>query len=130
MIRDALDNRKFRILFGLFVGFPATLLFLVLSVYGYIFGIIAIRERDLLSGALAFSTVLGTAGVIGAWLRLLKQSNRISVRRKLFIRISLLCGVAASLILLAITIWAETFIPLGLPLVALIGAGLLFYVGT
>lgn len=130
MIRDALDNRKFRILFGLFVGFPATLLLLVLSVYGYIFGIIAIREQDLLSAAFAFSTLLGTAGVVGAWIRLLKRSDRISASLRLLIRILLLCGIAASAVLLVITIWAETFLPLGLPLIALIGAGMLFYSGT
>jgi hypothetical protein len=130
MIRQTLDNRTFRVVFALLVGIPATLIYLVALIYGVGFGIAAFSNLDPIAASFGIATVLGTFGVIGAWLRLARPSNKFTEKQLKFTRVSLICGTLASLILMGIAIWWEGYLLFGVPLFMLAILGVVFYVGT
>jgi len=129
MIKEALDNKHFRIAFAFLIGFPATFIYLFAAIHGYVYVISLFYDFKLFSASLAAATILGTFGILGAWLRLIKQSKNLTPKQLRFTRNSLACGIVASIILLANAIWAGSFL-FGVPLSILTVGGILFYVGT
>ena len=129
MIKEALDNKNFRIAFAVLIGIPSTFIFLASAIYGYVFVISLFYDFKLVSASMAAATILGTFGILGAWLRLIKQSKNLTPRQLKFTRNSLACGIVASIILLINAIFAGSFY-IGVPLSVLTLVGVLFYVGT
>lgn len=130
MIRDTLDNKTFRIIFALFAGIPLTLLFLVALPSGLIMGIVGLRDFETATLSMGIAAILGALGMIGAWMRIAKRIDNCSPGQMIFTRILLACGITASAILLLLTIWADTFLAFGLPMMVLLIGGILFYAGT
>ena len=130
MIVDILDNKRFRVIFALFIGVPLTFLYLIALPSGLMMGIVGLRELEAPTLAMGIAAILGSFGIIGAWLRLIKRWDEFSTKQLILIRALLICGVAATLIILILTIWAETFLRFGLPSLVLLVGGILFYLGT
>ncbi len=130
MIRDTLDNKVFRIVFGIFIGIPLTLYFLVILPSGLIMGVAGLRDFDVPTLFMGVAAILGSFGVMGAWLRLTKAIDKFSQSQISLLRLLLGCGIVSTVILVALTFWANTFLLFGLPSVALFLSGVCFYVGT
>ena len=130
MIRDILDNKAFRILFGIFVGIPLTLLLMVVLPSGLIIGVTGMRDLDLPSLSTGLAAIFGAFGVMGAWLRLTKKIDHFSQTQIMYLRLLLSGGITSTLILVALTIWADTFLMFGIPAIALLFVGVCFYAGT
>ncbi len=130
MIRDILDNKAFRILFGMFIGIPSTLAFLIVLPSGLIMGVTGIRDFDVPTLSMGIASIFGAFGVMGAWLRLTKEIDQFSQNQITYLRLLLSGGITATVILLALTIWAGTFLVFGLPMIALLVVGVCFYAGT
>lgn len=130
MIRDILDNKVFRILFGMFIGIPSTLAFLILLPSGLIMGVTGLRNFDVPTLSMGVASIFGAFGVMGAWLRLTKTIDRFSQNQIMYLRLLLSGGITATVILLALTIWAGTFFVFGLLVIALLVVGVCFYAGT
>jgi len=129
MIRETLDNKNFRIAFAVLVGIPATFVYFVAAIYGFVLVIASFHNFQLFPASLGVATLLGTLGIVGAWLRLIKRRDNLGARELKFTRASLACGVIASIILLANAILAGSLI-FGVPLAILTLVGVFFYVGT
>ena len=98
--------------------------------YGFVFTLGAIQDPNPVIITFVVVTFLGTLGIIGAWLRLAVTSKDQTIALQIFTRISLVCGIGASLILLVLAGLGELVSYLGLPLLALTMVGVIFYVGT
>lgn len=130
MLREILDSPIFRAGFAIFVGLPGTLMFLIAFVYGIAFGMSAAKSFSFLAAAFALATLLGTFGIIGIWLRLLKRRARFSSRQLRFTRAALACGITASVMLLFISTWFDPSLQFIAPFIALTAIGVIFYNGT
>ena len=130
MIRETFDNGNFRLGVAIVIGIPGTVLFFIALIYGIVFVIAAFEDFTLVTAAFALSALLGSFGILGAWLRLAKRSDKFTPGQRTFIKTSLACGITASLILFAIAVWLESYLVFGMPLLALAIGGVVFYVGT
>ena len=93
-------------------------------------GAVGLRELEVATLSMGVAAILGSLGVIGAWLRLAKTIDNFSPNLITFTRILLGCGIVSTVMLIVLTIWADTFLLLGLPAIALLTGGVCFYVGT
>ena len=130
MIRDILDNKSFRVLFGIFIGIPLAMALLIILPTGFIMGVMGIKNFDLPTISMGVASIFGAFGVMGAWLRLTKTMDQLSQKQISYLRLLLSGGITAAGIVLAITIWAGTFSTFGLAAIALLIIGVCFYAGT
>lgn len=96
MFERALDNRSLRFTIGAVFGVPVTVLALLGAIYGSVFGLVWLENRDPLFLSFAATGALGVLGVCGAWLRLLTPHTAMSSSRRLAVRALLFAGVISS----------------------------------
>lgn len=129
MLHSVIDDLRFKILFGILVAVPATLVVLLLGVYAIV--LTGALRRDFEPGAalLVASFHCGVPGVAGAWLRLLYRKPAITSGLRTWIRGMLASGLLAAMLLIGMTISGEVYALSALLIVVLvIGVG--FYVAT
>jgi hypothetical protein len=116
MIESIVDNRNFKIFFGTFVAFPATIIFLLCSLYAVAFTVALFRDFNQVIAPLTVSYYLGLLGFIGAWIRLIKKKQTIGARLRIWVQSFLISGLLSSTILAGMFIFNEWYIFLLLPI--------------
>ncbi len=129
MYLSAIDSKIFKISFGVFVGAPATLVFLFFSIYAYVFFFGLVDEFDPVYATLVGSYFLGALGFIGAWIRLINRKESLSSSTTKWIKGLLTCGIFSSIILIGLVISFSGFIFLAV-LVPMLLIGVSFYAAT
>jgi len=130
MIRSVIDDKRFKIVFGLLVGLPATCMYIVVMPYGVAFIMATIKEPNHILILFSLATVLGSIGVMGAWFRLCKKSQNFSALQIKITKIALACGIAAVGVLIGLSTTADEFLGIAGSLSLILVTGVLFYVGT
>lgn len=124
MTEALIDNRRFKVYFGVFVAFPATLILLFCSIYAFVFSVALFQEFNRLIAPLVLAYYLGLIGFVGAWIRLIKTKQDIGAILNKWIRSFLMSGLLASAILFGLFIFNGWYTFLVLPVgLAVIGLG-------
>ncbi len=129
MYFSAIDSKTFKISFGIFVGVPATLVFLFFSIYAYVFFFGLVDEFDPVYATLVGSYLLGALGFIGAWIRLVNKKESLSSKTSKWIKGLLVCGVFSSIILIGLVLSFNGYIFLAV-LAPMLLIGISFYAAT
>ena len=126
MLPKLIDRLLVRLILGVLVGFPLSVVAVFAVPHGLVLGYGGIVEREPLGAFSGLMTVLGVIAIVGAWYRLLVPHAEMGATQARRIRFCLWCGVASSLGLAA---WAgyETELTLSgvLGLFAVIGGVLI-----
>ena len=104
---NVVDILWFRVMVGVFFGLPVTASAFIGAIYGAIFLYAGVREGDAWTLGLGLVAVLGLLGIIGAWWRILKRVAAMVQRERIVVRMLLVSGIAASLLLGAWAVQAD-----------------------
>ncbi len=99
MIERIFNLLGVRILIGAFIGLPITALALIGLAHGLVFLYSGVSDRTLWAIVLGVLSVVGTFGVIGAWLRITISSKSMSKTVNAITRFMLFCGLITSTVL-------------------------------
>ena len=98
MLQHFFDQRTVRILFGVALGLPITALALIGGLYGCVIGLTGLLTGSdkFLFAFITATTVLGLAGISGAWRRILRPSVEMTASEVKTIHALLWAGVPVS----------------------------------
>ena len=130
MFEKSLDNRLVRIVLGTAIGLPLTAAALVCAIYGIAFFFGGLSSGNYLIAGLGPVTIFGLLGIAGAWRRLLKPHASMNSRERKIVRVLLLAGVAASVILAIVSLASIESSLLVLFFAALTCGGIIFVLAT
>lgn len=138
MIQELLDNRKFKISFGLGIAFPFTVLVLFSTLLGLPITLYTItfpisnEVFNLNIFVLGLANILGLFGIVGGWLRLCSRHSSYSDRWRKVTKTLLALGILSALLLFTQFWITTTSNEIGNYLIfaGLIFIGAVFYVGT
>lgn len=125
-----LNNPKIRVVVGLVLGAPLTLIAIFLGCYGLILGYAGIVENKPFWFLAGLLTVSGFVGILGAWWRIIVSTRSITGSRLRTLRLMLFAGAGTSF---ALAVWAlliQSGVILVLLLFALTLIGTLFIRAT
>ena len=95
VLSDILDHIYFRLYFGVLILFPLSFILFICAIL-----LITLSSRNIIPGILA---VTGMIGVCGAWLRIFKTNQTMSLRSRKTTRILLSIGLATCVGFLALS---------------------------
>lgn len=99
MLADVIDRPWVRVGLGVFIGVPITAAALIGAIYGAVFFVGGVRDREFWAVGLGLVATLGVLGIAGAWRRILKRHTAMPHRERVVVRGLLLSGIAASIVL-------------------------------
>jgi len=102
-MEQLLNNILVRIIVGITIGLPITPLALMYGIHGLLIGFQGLVEGDYLFLLIGVLAVTGLIGIIGAWWRLFRSTEKMKTKERKVVRIMLFCGVISCLGLAA---WA------------------------
>lgn len=88
-----------RILIGTCIGLPITALALIGLAHGLVFLYGGIADGTLWAIILGILSIVGTFGVIGAWVRTIVSTTSMSRKLNTLTRLMLICGLVTSIVL-------------------------------
>lgn len=104
----AIDRRWVRYVLAVAVGLPTLAFFGWVGMWGLVFGIGGLlNDPDVFSFSLFLVSSLGSIGIVGGWLRILRPHGRMSRALRRVTVLMLGCGVLASVCLAIGVLWGE-----------------------
>jgi len=128
-IENLLNNLIVRIILGLSLVIPLTIISLVFGVHGLILGYSGIVDANLIFLLIGIITIVGFLGIIGSYWRIFRSSQIMSDKERRILIILLFCGITASI---ALCVWSLIFkeIIASLIFILLSTIGILFIYAT
>ena len=102
-----LNNIFVRIIVGITIGLPITPLALMYGIHGLVIGFQGLVEGNYLSLLIGALSVAVLIGIIGAWWRLFRSSDKMKMKERKAVRIMLFCGMISCLGLAAWALFLE-----------------------
>ena len=130
MFEKSLDNRMVRIVLGTAIGLPLTAAALVCAIYGIALLFGGLSSGNYLIAGLGPVTIFVLLGIAGVWRRLLKPHASMNNRERKIVRVLLLAGVAASVILAIVSLASIESYLLVLFFAVLTCGGIIFVLAT
>lgn len=97
MLPKLIDRPVVRLILGVLVGFPLSLVAVFAVPHGLVLGYGGVVELDPLLAFAGLMTVLGVIAIYGAWYRLLVPHAEMVAAQARRVRFCLYCGVVSSL---------------------------------
>jgi hypothetical protein len=96
MLSNAIDRPVVRLVLGVLIGFPLSVVALFAAPHGLILGYAGVAEGSPLLIFAGLMTVLGVIAIFGAWYRLFVPHVEMGIAQARGIRFCLYCGVISS----------------------------------